>query len=318
VSKKKKQDALQKAQKYISGSKLTKSEVKTLEKKGFSSKQISSVASTMKVGSQAQSRLDNKHSPSSDGGGGGGGPKRVQTVGTNRNVRVDNQGRAIGNPMAGTPYGGGWVTGDSRLSLNKDQAKKVNKKLDKYGGSLVGGKGMAVSGYVTVTDPGRYNSLWNKGGGPSRIGGGKHQLAIYAPLAQGGGKTKDPKPPSNSGGGRSSQPSPGGSKKEDRQQQSAYQRAQDHISARTPKGRPPEMQIRPGTAVEDIADYTNRLGVFNANYSGWMQDRAEADRYQSGRLLEQFAMGLPKAPDVMSGQEMIRMANQMNNRIKVG
>jgi hypothetical protein len=310
VSKKKKQDALQKAQKHISGSKLTKSEVKTLEKKGFSSKQISSVASTMKVGDKAQSRLDSRHTSSSGSSGG-----RVQTVGTNRNVKVDNQGRAIGNPMAGTPYGGGWVTGDSRLSLNKDQAKKVNKKLDKYGGSLVGGKGMAVSGYVTITDPGRRQQPKHGGG---KIGGGKHQLAIYAPLAQGGGKTKDPKPPSNSGGGRSSQPSPGGSKKEDRQQQSAYQRAQDHISARTPKGRPPEMQIRPGTAVEDIADYTNRLGVFNANYSGWMQDRAEADRYQSGRLLEQFAMGLPKAPDVMSGQEMIRMANQMNNRINVG
>jgi hypothetical protein len=129
---------------------------------------------------------------------------------------------------------------------------------------------------------------------------------------------KDPKPPSNSGGGRSSQPSPGGSKKEDLQQQSAYQRAQDHISARTPEGRPPEMRIRPGTAVEDTADYTNRLGVFNANYSGRMQDRAEADRYQSGRLLERFTGGLPKAPDVMSGQEMISMANQMNNRINVG
>jgi hypothetical protein len=314
VSKKKKQDALQKAQKHISGSKLTKSEVKTLEKKGFSSKQISSVASTMKVGDKAQSRLDSRHTSSSGSSGG-----RVQTVGTNRNVKVDNQGRAIGNPMAGTPYGGGWVTGDSRLSLNKDQAKKVNKKLDKYGGSLVGGKGMAVSGYVTITDPGRRQQPKHGGG---KIGGGKHQLAIYAPLAQGGGKKKDPKPPSSSGGGRSGGSSSsrisGGSSSQDRQQQSAYQRAQDHISARTPEGRPPEMQIRPGTAVEDIADYTNRLGVFNANYSGWMQDRAEADRYQSGRLLEQFAMGLPKAPDVMSGQEMISMANQMNNRIKVG
>jgi hypothetical protein len=269
VSKKKKQDALQKAQKHISGSKLT---------------------------------------------------KRVQTVGTSLAVRVDSKGRARSSAnQYGNMPASAWVKRDSRLALDNAQAKKVNKKVEKYGGSLVGGKGMAVAGYVTVKGPSRMRQP-KQGGG--KIGGGKHQLAIYAPLAQGGGKKKDPKPPSSSGGGRSGGSSSsrisGGSSSQDRQQQSAYQRAQDHISARTPEGRPPEMQIRPGTAVEDIADYTNRLGVFNANYSGWMQDRAEADRYQSGRLLEQFAMGLPKAPDVMSGQEMISMANQMNNRIKVG
>jgi hypothetical protein len=63
VSKKKKQQqAVQRAQQYVSGSKLQKSEVKKLESKGFSSKQIQSVAAGMKVGDKAQSRIDSKHS----------------------------------------------------------------------------------------------------------------------------------------------------------------------------------------------------------------------------------------------------------------
>jgi ribosomal protein S20 len=63
AKKKNQEQAAKRAQKHVSGNKLTKSEVKTLEKEGFSSKEINSVASTMKVGDKAQSRIDNKHAP---------------------------------------------------------------------------------------------------------------------------------------------------------------------------------------------------------------------------------------------------------------
>jgi hypothetical protein len=317
VSKKKQQEALQRAQKHVSGNKLTKSEVKTLEQKGFSSKQIQAVAGSMgSVGGSAQSRIDNKHTSSGSGNsGGGGGGGKVQTVGPNaRNIKVDGQGRAVVTDGVWNPNAGG-----QGLIINKQQASKINKKVDNLGGSLVGGQGMAISRYVTVKDPGRDRKPKDGGG---RIGGGKQQLAIYAPFAQ-PGKTKNNPTTSNSGGG--SRSSGGGSRSsgssgssQGSAQQSAYQRAQDHISARTPEGRPPELRINPGTAVEDVADYTNRLGVFNANYSGWMQDRAEADRYQTGRFLQGFAASLPKAPDVMSAKDMIEMANKMNNKINVG
>jgi len=317
VSKKKQQEALKRAQKHVSGDKLTKSEVKTLEQKGFSSKQIQAVASSMgSVGDKAQARIDSKHTPGGGGGGGGGGGK-VQTVGPNaRNIKVDGQGRAVVTAGVWNPNAGG-----QGLIINEQQADKINKKVDKVGGSLVGGQGMAVSRYVTVKDPGKDRKPKDGGG---RIGGGKYQIPIYAPVAQPGKTSKPPAATSKapaSGGSGGSGGKVGSSGKQDSAQQSAYQRAQDHISGRTPQGRPPELfpkGVRPGRAVEEVADYSNRLGQYNANYSGWMQDRAEADRYQTGRFLQQFASSLPKAPDVMSAKDMIEMANKMNNKINVG
>jgi hypothetical protein len=244
----------------------------------------------------------------------------VQTVGPNaRNVKVDGQGRAVVTAGVWNPNARG-----QGLIINKQQASKINKKVDKLGGSLVGGQGMAISRYVTVKDPGKARAPKHGGG---RIGGGKYQIPIYAPVAQ-PGKTKNNPTTSNSGGGsrssgggRSSGSSGSSGSSQDRAQQSAYQRAQDHISGRTPQGRPPELfpkGVSPGRAVEEVADYSNRLGQYNANYSGWMQDRAEADRYQTGRFLQQFASSLPKAPDVISAKDMIEMANKMNNKINVG
>ncbi len=59
------------------GNKVTKSDVKKMEAKGFAAKQIKKVAAKVgNVGSKAQRRIDNKHSSNSKGGnssGGGGG-----------------------------------------------------------------------------------------------------------------------------------------------------------------------------------------------------------------------------------------------------
>jgi len=305
VSKDKKQQALEKAQKYISGNKLTKSDVKELEDKGFSSGQIRAVAGSMKVGDQAQSRVDSRHSSS--------GTDKVRTIGGERMVLVNNQGRAVNTSSTSSfidPRG---------LTLDRQQANKINDKLDKYGGSLSGGKGMAVSGFVTVTgqdDPDfRYPYQMTIGTGRDD---GKYQLPIYSPVSR--KKSKGDK------GRYEHQPvtdsSPGHAPvSQDRQYQNAYQRAQSHISANTSQGTPPEMfpkGITPGRAVEQVANYSDRLGTFNANYSGWMQDRAEANRYEYGSFLDQFANITPKAPDVLSAKDLIEMANRMNKQIEVG
>jgi hypothetical protein len=297
---KKQQEALQRAQKFVSGNKLNKSEVKKLEDKGFSSKQIQAVASSMnKVGSNAQQRIDNKHTPS----GGGGNTSNVRSFSGDIKAKVDNQGRAI-----------------SSGPITNQQAAKINKKVDSVGGSLVGGKGMAVSRYVTITDRGSFTSTsQRKAGGPLTTGSGKQQFAIYAPVAQ--PKTNNS---NNKGGGNSSSSGSAGkasSSASSGAMQSAYKKAQDQISGRTPEGRPPELSpyvSTPGRAIEGVASYADRLGTFNANYSGWMQDRAEADRYESGTMLRNFANVLPKAPDVLSAKDMIDMANRMNKRIQVG
>jgi hypothetical protein len=303
---KKRQDAFKKAQQYISGNKLKKSDVKTLEKKGFSSSEIREVAGSMSnVGDKAQDRIDGKHTKGPGGG-------KVRTVGTGRNVKVDSQGRAVVSTGTWGLYGN-----SPGLIINNKQADKINKKVDKIGGSLYGGEGMALSRFVTVTDPGRYQQINVKEGGDVRTGGGKHQLAVYTPIqAKNSGKEKSSKEKSSSGPSTPSAPS-----NEDQQKRQAYQRAQDHISGRTNQGRPPELfprGIKPGRAVEGVANYANDLGLYNANYSGWMQDRAEANRYETGRFLENFAAITPKAPDVLTANELIRMANDMNKKIKVG
>jgi len=312
VSKNKKQEALQKAQKYIEGSKLTKDGVKTLESKGFTSAQIQAVAGSMNVGGKAQDRIDAKHS--SGGGSSGGGSSKVRTLGADRRILVNSQGRAVDTTTRWNPN----AVDSPGLMLNQKQADKINKKVDKYGGSLTGGKGMTVAGFVTVTEPGRRFPAQMEHGMISPRA--KHQLAIYAPVQRrkGRGDDKNESPPTGGAGGSGG----GGAPSSGNQgQRTAYQRAQDHISGRTNAGLPPEMfprGVRPGFAVEDVANYADRLGAYNANYSGWMQDRAEADRVQSGNSLLQFASILPKAPDVLSAKDLIEMANRMNKQIEVG
>lgn len=305
MSKDKKQQALEKAQEYISGNKLTKSDVKRLEDKGFSSGQIEAVAGSMKVGDQAQSRIDSKHSS--------GGTDKVRTVGGERMVLVSNQGRAVNTGSTSSfidPRG---------LTLGRQQVDKINDKLDKYGGSLSGGKGMAVSGFVTVTgqeDPDfRYPYQMKIGTGGDD---GKYQLPIYSPVSRNkdkGNKERYEHQPAT-GSSPSHTPAP-----QERQYQSAYQRAQNHISANTSLGDPPELfprGISPGRGVEAVANYSDRLGTFNANYSGWMQDRANANRYEVGSFLNQFANITPPAPSVTTGKELLEWANRLNSKIEVG
>ena len=56
------------------GNKVTKSDVKKMEAKGFAAKQINKVAAKVgNVGSKAQGRIDNKHNTGNSGSGGGGG-----------------------------------------------------------------------------------------------------------------------------------------------------------------------------------------------------------------------------------------------------
>jgi hypothetical protein len=315
VSKKNnKQEALERAQKYAFGSKLEKSEVKKLEDKGFSASQIQAVAGSMKVGDKAQSYMDRSSGGSSGVGG------KIYTVGGDARVRVNSRGQAI--VPGGAPvdrYALASSDGSPVIPLTQKQADKINRKVKKAGGSLTGGEGMAVSRFITIKDPGFYTARVPWSGAPSRVGEGKQQLAIYAPIGnpsgkknEGKGSGKDSRGTGGSGGTRSAgAPSAAAT---------AYQRAQDHISGRTPQGEPPEMfprGIRPGRAVEGVANYADRLGVFNANYTGWMHDRAEADRLQSGASLLQFADITPKAPDVPNAKDMIEMANLMNKKIQI-
>jgi hypothetical protein len=104
----------------------------------------------------------------------------------------------------------------------------------------------------------------------------------------------------------------------DRRQQQAYDRAQAHLNGETRRGNPPDLfpnGVNRGQGVEGVARFGNQMAEYSGRLSGWMQDRAEADRYQSGRLMERMASWLPKPPDMLSANDMIDMANEMNQRI---
>jgi hypothetical protein len=309
---KSKQDALKKAQQYISGKRLERSEVKTLEQKGFTSDQIRAVAGSMaSVGDKAQSRIDDRHDS-----GGKGTPGKVRTVGTGVDLRVNKDGEAIATEDNWAKY-----IKNPYLIVNQKQADKINRKVENVGGSLYGGKGMALSRFVTVKDPGGYitddsgdmtgtgrTTFWS---GAQSTPSGKQQIAIYTPI----------KGRRGSSGGDSGKGAPSSSiapSTQDRPYRQAYQRAQDHISGRTRQGQAPTLTITPGNGIQDVANFANSLGAYNANYSGWMQDRAEAGRSLTGSWLQSFAGITPKAPDVLTGDDLIKMANQMNKGIKVG
>jgi hypothetical protein len=346
VSKKKKQQqAVQRAQQYVSGSKLQKSEVKKLESKGFSSKQIQSVAAGMKVGDKAQSRIDKKHTSSS-----GGGSKKVQTVGGDRQLKVDSQGRAIANPQAGTPYAGGYRPGDPRLSLNDKQANKVNKKVDKYGGSLVGGKDMSVAGFVTITDPGRRSGM-APNTGYSQVGGGKHQLAIYTPSTptvkqpKSSSKTGSTKTSPGSGSGSSSysssaSPEPisvggatGNYATVERLEQEAPEAPNFYDTANSfpqnpnfsPTGAPgvgggsDSSPIYWDRTAENLFSFSDRLKDHNRQTGQWLSNIAAQNRRESESYLQNFARALPPAPSAdQANDSVLSFLEQANKRLGFG
>jgi len=338
VSKKKKQqEAVQRAQKYVSGNKLTKSEVKKLESKGFNSKQVRAVAGSMKtVGDKAQGRIDNKHAPGPSGSNSSG-PSRVQTVGGTHRIRVDGQGRV--NASTRLNYS------PSGVFLTRDAAKKINTKVEKSGGSLTPGKGMAVSRYVTITDPGRRGQPKH---GSGRIGGGKHQLAIYAPVAPAGGRSgsgkkdpgkKDPgkKNPATKDPVKRDPISVGGATGDyrtvEKLEQEAPKAPNFYDTANSFPVNPNYSPTGSGVAgsggsanpiywdrtAENLFSYTDRLGEHNRQTGQWLSDIGAADRRESDAYLQNFARALPPAPDPNEANEsVLSFLEQANKRLGFG
>ena len=355
--KKKQQEAVQRAQKYVSGDKLTKSEVKKLENKGFSSKQIQAVASSVgSVGDKAQGRIDNKHSPSPGSSSGSSGSSRVQTMGGTHQVRVNAQGQAIASK--GPSYAG--LSGHPKSNnayLTSQAAKKINNKVSKVeGGSLVGGEGMAVSRYVTVTDPGRRR--WPMGS-YATVGGGKRQLAIYAPVAQpgktgsGGKKTPgDKKTPSartssgsssstsGSGAPLTSTPAPisvggatGNYATVENLEQEAPEAPNFYDTANSFPVNPNYSPTGSGVGgsggssspiywdrtAENLFSYSDRLGDHNRQTAQWLSNIGAADRGESDAYLQNFARALPPAPDPNEANEsVLSFLEQANKRLGFG
>ncbi len=314
--KKNQEEAVQRAQKYVSGDKLQKSEVKKLESKGFNSRQVRAVADSMKaVSDKAQRRIDSY------------GSSWVQTMGGTHRARVNAQGQVSASRersyagLRGHPK-------SNNVFLTDQAAKKVNNKVSKIeGGSLVGGEGMAVSRYVTVTDPGRQ---LGRVGNYATAGGGKHQLAIYAPVAQaqekadsgkkGSGKehlrTKDPhtKDP------RTRYPitvdgATGNYATVDRLRQEAPEAPNYSPTGSGGSG----SGAGPNSIYWNPFSYSDRLGDHNRQTAQWLSGIGAAARRESDAYLQNFARALPKAPDPNEANEsVLSFLEQANERLGFG
>ena len=238
--------------------------------------------------------------------------KKAQTaisVSSSGRTQLDSKGRLIpSDTIRGVGSGSAYHKSTS-FSADKKSAEDLNKYLKKTGYSLTGGDGRAVVGHKTVNTPKAF--FWNQNGG-SFHDSRKETLAIYGPATK--------KPSKNEGrsssGGSSGSTRPSSSSPTPTAAQRTRQYAEDRIYGRVPEGRKPEMfpqgvQVE-GRAPEAVANYTDRLDTYNQNLHGWMNDRAVASQYEIGQFLRNFAAGLPKAPDIMSNDELFRTARRFS------
>ncbi len=255
------------------------------------------------------------------GGGGGGGNKgnKVAASSSGAKGRLDDKGRLIpGSSATGAGYGSGLLD-KGRLNPTQQSSKKLNNYLDKTGYSLRGGDGRTVVGFKTIKTAGYSNPFANRNGGV-HIPGGKETVAIYGPSKKqqrGGGGGGGGRSSGSESGRSSGSSSSGGSSGPVSAVERTRQYAEDRIYGRVPEGIKPPMfpEGMPveGRAPEAVADYSDRLDTYNQNLHGWMNDRAVASQYESGQFLRDFAAGLPPAPDIMSTDEMFRTARRFSN-----
>lgn len=239
--------------------------------------------------------------------------KKAQTalsVSSSGRIQLDSKGRLIPTDHIRGVGSGSAYNKSTSFSADKESAEDLNKYLKKTGYSLTGGDGRVVVGHKTVNTP--KASFANNYGG-AFYDSRKETLAIYGPAttsqpeARRGGSSGS----SSSGGTRTTS---GGTTPSAVQRTRTY--AENRIYGRVPEGRKPDMfpQGAPveGQASEAVADYADRLDTYNQNLHGWMNDRAVASQYESGQFLRNFAAGLPKAPDIMSTDEMFRTARRFS------
>lgn len=234
------------------------------------------------------------------------GAQTVQSLSSGTSARLDDRGQIV--PFSSDSYRN-WQkrerrigSGTARFYPDSSSAKELNDYLGETGYSLTGGDGRVVVGHRTVNTPRGIRGSSKVG--VTRIPSRTETLAIYGPAARS-------QPDSTSGG---TQPANSGPAPEAVQRTRRY--AENRIYGRVPEGRKPQMfpqgvQVE-GRASEAVANYANRLDTYNQNLHGWMNNRAVASQYESGRFLQNLATGIPQAPDIMSSDELFRTAQRFS------
>lgn len=325
------------------GNKAQRSEIKAAEKAGYSAKQIQAAADRVgNTGRKAAAYMQSSSS-SSSGGGGGEGPKKVQYAnlpGTQgQRVVLDKDGRYLANGksigyLENTKNGRGILySGKYRVAGNKS-ADKLNEYLKESGNRLTPGKnpekwGIVDNKQITVTR--EYTDLpWmSMAGGVGASAGasgilpqGKEYVAVYGKIGgkkggkKGGGNGKG----GGGGGSGGTNASTGSGSASGNAILDRAATARDDLYGRSEAGNRPDLLpngYRPNMGIGDVADFANQLDTYNQRQIGATADIADASRYQTGSILNQWVSGLPKAPDLDSTDELIRTLNRSINQINI-
>jgi hypothetical protein len=236
-----------------------------------------------------------------------------------RNGRLDGSRSTYDRPGGGN-FDPTFTSGGSRI--DRRSANKTNRYLDRTGYSLKGG-GAPVVGFrkVKTTTATRTERA---GAGPDGYQApsytptrGVEMVPIYGKGGGGGRGASAGKSSASAASGGSSRGAAHGSAQPASSPAAAASQgqpsAEDIIYARDSAALPPPLfpvAPAPGQAAEGVADFSNRLRVYNQNMLGAMNDRAQASQAQNTVFLSNFQAGLPAAPQFASDEDLYATAER--------
>lgn len=323
--------------------KVRRNDIKAAEDSGYTTRQIKqAVQRSGSVGSGVQPYIDKQAEKQAEERIANADPKRIQyanlpgTSGQRVYLNASGTGLATDGQLdylrdvkngLGSQYGGQY-----RVATD-GSAERINNYLKENNFRLKPGKNpenWAIVDNKQITVQSQATALpWMASGGGSgaNAGGGapleqgKEYVAIYGRVGGGKGNRQG----SGGSGGRNRR---GGQQDYTPRETRAgnrivnrYQTAQDNLYGRgNDSGRPQLFSggYTPGSGIASVANFANDLDAYNQRQLGYMNDIAEGSRYESGRILNSWVTGLPKAPDYDSTDELLATLTKAIDTIDFG
>lgn len=308
--------------------KVRRNDIKAAEDSGYTTRQIKqAVQRSGSVGSGVQPYIDKQAEKQAEERIANADPKRIQyanlpgTSGQRVYLNASGTGLATGGELdylrdvkngLGSQYSGQY------REATKGSAERINNYLQENNFRLKPGKNpenWAIVDNKQITVQRSADALpWMASG---ELEQGKEYVAIYGRVGGGEGNRQG-----SGGGGRNRR---GGQQDYTPRETRAgnrivnrYQTAQDNLYGRGNDSDRPRLfsgGYTPGSGIASVANFANELDSYNQRQLGYMNDIAEGSRYESGRILNSWVTGLPKAPDYDSTDELLATLTKAINTI---
>lgn len=322
--------------------KVRRNDIKAAEDSGYTTRQIKqAVQRSGNVGSGVQPYIDKQAEKQAEERIANADPKRIQyanlpgTSGQRIYLNASGTGLATDGQLdylrdVKNGYGSQY-SGQYRVATD-GSAERINNYLKENNFRLKPGKNpenwaIVDNKQITVQrQPEALPWMSSSGSGASAGAGpgleqGKEYVAIYGRIN--GGKSNREGGSGRSGSGNGG----GGPSYGPRQSRAAgkivdrYKTAQDNLYGSGDDSDRPRLfsgGYTPGSGIASVANFANDLDAYNQRQLGYMDDIAEGTRYESGRILNSWVRGLPKAPDYDSTDELLKTLNNAINTIDFG